>query len=113
MATTLRLIAGDGGKEAIPLTRPLFLLANSRFNKRIKRTNMGNITLMAEIRPMLTIMLVSMLNNEVASLEVVSVICIEGNDSQELDDISGHAKLVYIGLYQRPWVHEVLDILLL
>ena len=98
MATTLRLIAGDGGKEAMPLTRPLFLLANSRFNRRIRRTNRGNITLMVQIKPILTIMLVSMLNNEVASLEVATVMCIQVDDSQELDDISGHTKLVYIGL---------------
>ena len=58
MATTL--IAGDGGMEAMPLPRSLFLLAKSRFNKRHRRTVSGMMTHMAQIRPMLTIMLVSM-----------------------------------------------------
>ena len=61
MATTLRLIAGDGGREA--LTTPLFLVAKSRFNRRQRRTVTGMITHMAQIRPMLTTRLVSMMKS--------------------------------------------------
>ena len=73
MLTTLSLIAVDGGKEAMYLASPL--LANCRFNRRIRRTNRGNITLRVQIRPMLRAMLMSMVNSEVDSLEVDSVMC--------------------------------------